>query len=600
MIKYRITPLSISEHLFAVSMVVSAGDRHTVTLSLPSWIPGSYMIRDFAKNLIGLNCANKEVIVTQLDKQTWRVQQSRGLPLGDIQLDYQVFAFDLSVRAAYINDEYAFFNGTSVFLKVVEFEHTEHHVCVDKSHLKSWEKLANAIEIITSMPCVDNSNTTAQTRHFLCSDYLTMVDHPVVIGQFTRASFELDGVTFHAVFTGNHKLNLARICKDLQPICKHHISLFSEIPVSEYWFITLLCKNGFGGLEHTASTILQYAYDALPKPNENDGMEEGYRDFLSLCSHELFHTWHVKRNKPDVYLSPDLSQEVYSPQLWIYEGFTSLYDDLTLARTGLITPEEYCKIVGQNITRLLRNPGRHKQSIEESSFNAWTKFYKQDANSVNHIVSYYLKGGIAALAIDIKIRQLSQQQYNLDHVMQAIWNQFGSKNIGTPDEVIKTICQDTLGLDLSAFIDLTSKTTQDLPLSELLQTIGLSMHLRSRTGNDDKGGIESSGESTRDFGALLNDQTIGCKVTQILDGRAASLAGLQLNDHIIALNGLEVNAKSLMRELNTMDVGTEAQIHILRDGRLLCLSLPVIEAEKDTCYLSINDQSMFAKWLGIA
>ncbi|GLR70341.1 M61 family metallopeptidase [Agaribacter marinus] len=590
-VKYKVSPTSLAEHIFSVSLSISANELRSLTLSLPAWIPGSYMIRDFARNILDISCTNEKVHITPIDKQTWHVSNKSDIALGDIQINYHVFAFDLSVRSAYINDEYAFFNGTSVFLKVHEFENNKHIVTIDKTDTMPWA------EIVTSMPCDDTSSPSDNLRVFSCDNYCSVIDHPVLIGKCTRKSFDVDGVTFHLVFTGEHDLNMSRMCNDLAPICRHHMQLFGDMPVDEYWFITLLCKDGFGGLEHSASTILQYAVSALPKSNEQQGMDDGYRDFLSLCSHELFHLWHVKRNKPDVYVQPDLSQEVYSPQLWIYEGFTSLYDDLTLARTGIISPEGYCQILGQNITRLLRNPGRHKQSVAESSFYAWTKFYKQDASSVNHIVSYYLKGGIVALALDIRIRELSKNTCNLDTVMQEIWKQYGAKDIGTPNTLIHDICRDSLDMDIAPFLDTAVETTMDLPLSQLLNALGLHLHLRARSGNDDKGGKPAEIEIARDFGALSKDQPVGTMITQVLEGRAACDAGLQLQDNLIAINNVEVNSKNLGRELNALHIGSECDLCVLRDGRLLHLKMPVREAIKDTCYITIDDADTFKKWL---
>ncbi|MGQ8363871.1 M61 family metallopeptidase [Glaciecola sp. 1036] len=591
MIKYKLSVQDPHSHLFDVEITIDAEELTQLKLSLPAWIPGSYMIRDFARNILSVHSKDAEVEINNIDKQQWSISRKNQQALGEITLGYRVFAYDLSVRSAYITDQYAFCNGTSVFLCVEEFKDARHEVIVDKSQLpKAWQT-------ITSMPVISASQDVDNIRDFACDNYLELIDHPILIGDVTRQSFNVDGVTFHMVFTGKQDYDLARICKDLTPICRHHMSLFNEMPVPEYWFITLICKNGFGGLEHSASTILQYARDGIPKIGEAGSIDDAYRDFLSLCSHELFHLWHVKRNKPEEFITPDLSQEVYTRQLWIYEGFTSFYDDVALARTKVISPQEYAKILGTNITRLLRNPGRQLQSVTESSFYAWTKFYKQDASSVNHIVSYYLKGGLIALALDIQIRQLSEGKSSLDNIMQHLWLDYGKQNIGTPDNIVHQLCEQYLGLNLDDFLSVAIDSTMDLPLLNLLESIGLKMQLRFRNGNEDKGGLSSELQYHHDFGALLADQAVGTKVTQVLAHRPANLAGLQLNDLIIAINHWETNSKHLLKEISRLEAGSDCRLQVLRDGRLIELSLPIQPAIPDTCFIEIADSNSFENWL---
>lgn len=549
------------------------------------------MIRDFAKNIVEIYPTNEELVLKKIDKQSWKLCNDSNAELGIVTLEYTVFARDLSVRSAYINDEYAFCNGTSVFLCVKELQNKTHNVIIDKSRLMPWA------HTITAMQPNDDSSETDNVRSFTNDCYDTLIDHPILIGKTTQQSFVVNDTTYHVIFTGTHDFDMDRICSDLVPICRHHEMLFGEMPEREYFFITLVCKNGFGGLEHRASTILQYARDGIPLVGETTTIKNEYQDFLALCSHELFHTWHVKRNKPDVMCAPDLSEEVYTPQLWIYEGITSLYDDLALARSQTISPNAYLEVLGKNITRLLRNPGRDLQSISESSFYAWNKFYKQTPSSSNHIVSYYLKGGLVALGLDIEIRRQSNEMYSLDDVMQHLYRKYGAKGIGTPDDVIAIICREELDVQLEEFIELYCSGTAELPLSEWLDEIGLAMHLRARDTNSDKGGKEASEAMANDFGAVLKDKTLGCKVSQVLKGSAASAADLQIDDHIIAINGLETNTKHLYRELNRQAVGDSVSIHLLRDARLIEKRLQVMPAAKDTCFVQINDAEKYENWL---
>nr|WP_136252397.1 PDZ domain-containing protein [Ningiella ruwaisensis] len=611
-ISYHIAPINLSEHIFAVDMMIVLPHeeaKSSLTLRLPAWIPGSYMIRDFARNIIEVSCSESNISILKKDKQTWELTHKQGNNIQQVLISYRVFAFDLSVRSAYLNHEYGFFNGTSMCLNVKGFEKLPHYVqlafdqCnVDIHH---WD-------CVTAMPISKNALNEFDNKltQYCNPDYDTLIDHPVLLGELCKKQFVQSGVTFHVVFTGKETMDLSRICEDLKPICEHHIQLFGESPVDEYYFMTLLCERGFGGLEHKGSTVLQFSRFELPFPNESfqdastaskqkAKLPEGYQQFLSLCSHELFHTWHVKRIKPKMMVMPDLSQESYTPQLWIYEGFTSLYDDLTLARTGIIDPQQYCEILGQNFTRLMRNPGRHLQSISESSFDAWTRFYKQDANSINHIVSYYLKGAIVALALDITIRQQTQNTHSLDDVMRVLWHEYGKEEIGTLDSVIDTICAEKLGINISSFLHVAVNTTMDLPFSSMINSIGLSLHMRTRSSNTDKGGKAAETALKHDIGASFTQEPLGLRVNQVLAGSAAAKAGIQLNDVIIACDKFKADIGLLYRQLNAKAESDCILLHLMRDHQLIELPLVLEAGVMDTCYLSIDDSARFEQWLGI-
>jgi predicted metalloprotease with PDZ domain len=598
-ISYQVSPVNLSEHLFEVSLhaeLPAQRASNVLRLTLPAWIPGSYMIRDFARNIIQIHSDNTGLTINKSDKQSWELCHKDGSKIRTVSIIYRVFAFDLSVRSAFINHEYAFFNGTSALLKLVGFEDLTHYLQIDTA---SAPDTANW-DVVTAMPPASDAPVHfACEPTFISDNYSVLIDHPVLMGNLTKRSFDLAGVRFHVVFTGEQSMDIERICEDLKPICQHHIDLFGECPVQEYWFMTLLCDKGFGGLEHKSSTVLQYSRFDLPMLGESEDKSESYQQFLSLCSHELFHTWHVKRIRPRVLLNPDLSDETYTPQLWIYEGFTSLYDDLTLARSGVISPVEYCQVLGQSFTRLMRNPGRHLQSISESSFDAWTRFYKQDASSVNHIVSYYLKGSIVALALDITLRQQSNNRYSLDDVMRLLWQQFGKDESGTLDDVIGDICEQQLGIDIRSFLHVAVTTTMDLPLSSLVQSIGLQLHMRERESVFDKGGKPAKNTIKRDIGASFSDEPSGMKVTQVLASSSAAKAGLQLNDTIFAVNRYKASTSTFTRYLNACEIDASLALHVMRDNQLLELDFIAQPSPLDTCFFSIEDEARFKHWLGL-
>ncbi len=583
-ISYHLSVLSISEHLFSVNIHIPENQFDSLTLKLPAWIPGSYMIRDFAKNIHRLTASSvdeKKLQLEQIDKQTWSVANNKQA----VKIEYVVYAFDLSVRSAYLSDEYGFINGTSAFLNVVEFDSAKCKLTIERT------SLPDAWEIATSLP--------VQNKLFMAENYDELIDHPILIGALEQQSFDVSGTKFHLVFTGRTETEIAKICEDLIPICEHHIELFGSIPCKEYWFLTLLADDGFGGLEHRASTALLFPRFHLPMKHEFSNRSEQYQQFLSLCSHELLHTWHVKKSRPELMLKPDLSSEVYTNQLWIYEGFTSLYDDLSLARCKLITPKRYAQILSEAITRLLRTPGRHHQTVAESSFNAWHKFYKQDAGSVNHIVSYYNKGAVIALCLDITLRQLSDNQVSLDKVTTDIWHQFGKDELGTNDEVVIEICKQNYGIDIKPFLDIAVHTTMDLPLQTLLDSIGLKLTMRARQSASDKGGLVENTQTSKEFGAVYKASDSGLLIQSVTSESAAANAGIHVNDKLISFDGWQVTADNFPRLLNAKESGSTANIHLFRAGRLLRVKMQIRLAPLDTASIEIHDSATFEAWIGL-
>ena len=587
LLNYHLAIHSWEKHLFRVTLTIPEHTGSILTLSLPAWIPGSYMIRDFARQIIRLEVSDEHgnaIPVEKKDKQTWQLV-SNGKP---VSVSYDVFALDLSVRSAYINDEYAFCNGTSVFLNVEEADNLS---CA----LTIAAPADSRKRVYTSM--------TPDARHplsYQSDNYNELIDHPIFIGRCTTQEFEVNGVTFTLLFSGDTSLALDRIAQDLTPICQHHMSLFGDPqPISNYLFMTLLSDKGFGGLEHRNSTALLFPRGDLPVPGDPQDKTDSYINFLSLCSHEFFHTWNVKRIKPEIMVNPDLSQEAYTPQLWIYEGFTSFYDDLTLARSGVIPPQKYLDILSQHLTRVTQNAGRFKQSTAQSSFDAWTRFYKQDANSPNHIVSYYTKGGIVAFGLDLLLRDATAGEESLDSLMQLLWEEYGRDITGTPDDVIESLCQKAFGVDVSDYLNRVAYGIEDVPLTRWLDTIGITLHYRQKYSPDDKGGLKPQTKGqVHQLGASIKNAEMGVTVLQVVEDLAAEQAGLQINDVIVAANGLIVNDKQLQRILDAAEQ-PQIELTVARDGRLITCSLPVLAARKDVCYFTIDDSSRFSHWLGL-
>ncbi|HAF54687.1 MAG TPA: peptidase M61, partial [Thauera sp.] len=337
-VEYRIRPANPGAHLFEVTCTVHAPDPDGQVFSLPAWIPGSYMIREFARNIVRLSAQadGEPCAVDKLDKHTWRAAVPPGTK--KVTVDYEVYAWDLSVRSAHLDTTHGFFNGTSVFLAVAGRTDGPCLVTIDKPEAEAFRHW----KLITALPPEHGRAGDAHRfGRFRAADYDELIDHPVEMGEFTLARFEAAGVPHDVALTGRHDCDLDRLCADLKRVCEWQIRLFGKpAPVDYYAFLTMVVGDGYGGLEHRASTALICSRADLPWKGM-EGLPEGYRTFLGLCSHEYFHTWNVKRIKPAAFTPYDLSRENHTRLLWAFEGFTSYYDDLALVRSGVIGIDDY-------------------------------------------------------------------------------------------------------------------------------------------------------------------------------------------------------------------------------------------------------------------
>jgi predicted metalloprotease with PDZ domain len=590
LIHYDLSIQSLSGHLFDITLIINCPSSTGHILSMASWIPGSYMIRDFAKNIVTMNAkdsSNKSIKIQKLDKQKWQLEPNQS----SVEINYQIYAFDLSIRSAYICDEYAFFNGTSLFFKIDGLEEAPCTVELVKPTIKetlNWR-------VATSLACAQE---TLWTFGQYCADsYLELIDHPVLIGEFDECHFGAADTEFSLVLAGGHMADTSRITCDLEKICQHHVDFFeAPSPVSRYLFITLLCDSGFGGLEHISSTALLYPRFDLPRLDQSNDMPDGYRTFLSLCSHEFFHTWLVKRMKPTELLLPDLSQENYTEQLWIYEGFTSYYDDLTLLRCGLISIDSYLELLGQQITRLAINLGRQKQSITESSFDAWTRFYKQDEGAVNNIVSYYNKGAVLAYCLDSLIQEHSKGKHSLNDVLRLMWSNYQAGQL-TNNDSVQHIVKESLSIDLGDFFNSALYSLDELPIEECSNSFGLVVNRRSAQNDADKGGKSNNKVAKNQFGANYKKTELGVHILRVRENTPAYDASLQVGDRLIAINEWQVTNENLQSLIdNTIDKKS-LTVSFLRDGKFKQTLLRVTEAPKDIIYLTVNDENQQKRWI---
>ena len=567
-IHYSIETLDLNAHLFRVTVTVSDPDGKGQQFRLPAWIPGSYMIREFARNIVQIHavCNGQPVDLDKLDKHTWQ-----ALPCqGTLTVTYDVYAWDLSVRSAHLDQTHAFFNGSSVFLEVVGHETAPHIVDIRKPA----DPVAGSWRIATALS--EHGAERYGFGTYKAENYDELIDSPVEMGNFILGRFEAFGIPHEIAITGRvPNLDLERIETDLKKICETEIAFFEpetkKAPVSRYVFLVMVVKNGYGGLEHRSSTALLCSRASLPARNRNGipawKISEDYLQFLGLCSHEYFHTWNVKRIKPAVFAPYDLRQEAYTRLLWLFEGFTSYYDDLTIVRSGIIDVSTYLRQIANTINNVMRGRGHLKQSIAEASFDAWIKYYRQDENSPNALVSYYTKGSLVALALDMTIRLGTNHLKSLDDVMRELWRRYGrdfyrSGNRGITDPEAEMLIQEISGLNLHEFFRQYIYGTDILPLKDLFASFGISMNDTAdtaRPGLDIR--VKRSGSD--------------CVVTHVHEGGTAHLAGISAGDVLLAIDGLRVSAEnpaaSLEKQLARYSIGETVSIHIFRRDELMKL-----------------------------
>lgn len=593
MIQYQISPINPNSHLFEVLLSFKSTPSQSYTLTLPAWLPGSYMIRDFAKNIteIGAFDSNQQTIeLVKVDKQTWSLQANDE----QVQVRYQVFAFDLSVRTAYLDSQRGFFNGSSTFLQVEELSELACELIIQPSSLAEHGQWRVATGLT-------RAKETEKYQHgrYLADNYQHLIDCPVALGEFDSTEFTIEGVVHHIVFTSKHYGDTQQLASDISMLCQHHIDLFGEAPFHEYWFITHLLANGFGGLEHKNSTILQASRFDLPNPQQSS-MErsEDYKTFLSLCSHEYFHAWNVCRIKPKEFVPYQLKSESYTKQLWAFEGITSYYDDFSLYRTGLITFDQYLAILAKTATRVNRGIGELKQSVTASSFDAWTKFYQQGPDAVNNIVSYYAKGALIALWLDLTIRRKSNNQYSLDTLMRELWIHFGRTNIGTSEDDFINIANLLCGEDISAAFKYHLYSNERIDLTAELANYGVELQKQKFKKLNN---LETTTATHYHayIGAQYKAQAFGLTITQVLENSPAANAGIAVNDILIAVDKIKVTEQSIQAIFDHLPANSELTCHFFRDDQLLSSTLTVADSPLAGILFKVIDEKLVKRWQDI-
>lgn len=571
---YHVELHHLHAHQYRVTLRIATPAAQQL-VSLPVWIPGSYLVREFAKNLQELNARQngQPIAVQQLSKHQWQLDCSANAP---VELSYLVNAYDTSVRTAWLDQRRGFFNGTSLLLRVHGQEAQPHQLRISPSaQVPDW-KLATGLSAVE----VDAQGFGTYTA----GNYDELVDCPIEMGNFWSSSFTARGVPHRFVVAGAPaSFDGERLLRDTQKICEAEIDFWGVAPHSSYVFMLNVTHDGYGGLEHCNSTALICSRSDLPRQGV-DKASDGYVQLLGLISHEYFHTWNVKRLRPAELVPYNYDQENYTELLWFFEGFTSYYDDLLLRRAGLIDNATYLKLITKTLNQVQQTPGRKVQSVAQSSFDAWVKYYRQDENTANATVSYYTKGALVAMSLDLKLRQ--EGQTTLDAVMRALWQRCQGSAMSEAD--VLTVLQALTGRSWETELQVWVHGTQELPVTELLAAHGVAADA------DQPVPAQALGLRVQESHSVL--------IKQVLRGGLAEQAGMMAGDEWY---GIEIAGQGWrLGKLEELAMyapqgTTSITALVARDRQLLRLTLPLPQASAplSNYKLRVQDEAAVNRWL---
>lgn len=561
-------------HYADVKMNISGIKTDSIDIKMPVWAPGSYLVREFSKNVeqFSVSAGQQTVPFRKVNKNTWRISTASS---KKIEVSYKVYAFEVSVRTSFVDDSHAFLSPTGTFMYVEGLLQRPATVVIRP--YEGWKKVSTGLELVKGKPFT-----------YYASDFDVLFDSPIEVGNQDVFEFTAAGVKHEVAMYGGGNYDKAKLSADMTKIIEAETAIFKHMPNKRYVFIVHNFQSGGGGLEHLNSTVLGASRDAY-------ATDKGYKDFMSLVAHEYFHLWNVKRLRPQALGPFDYSNENYTTDLWISEGFTAYYDNLMLRRTQLYTPENYLNVLCADIETVTNQPGAGVQPVAESSFDAWIKYYRPNENSKNTGISYYNKGAVLGMVLDLEIINATKGAKGLDDVLKAMYDEYYLKQKrGFSSEEFKAMAEKIGGISLDNFYrDYVHKA---LP-------INFNLHL-------DHAGLalidDNAGSVKPSLGLVAAIKEGRLTVSSVVRGGTAWNDGISVNDEIIAVNGNRiVDAVALDKLISSKQVGEKVTILLSRDGLVRTLAVALkkenkakfrIEASKDA---SAQQFAVRKKWLNL-
>lgn len=538
-IEYTISLNEPQKQLLDMTMRIGNVDSPTVDVALPTWRPGRYDILDMAGTVHNVEAftGQKPLAIEKIDKATWQVTTQGA---EQIELRYRIYANSINDRTRHVDDSHAFLDGSAVFMYIEDRRGEPVRVHVQAPD--DWR-------VATGLESLPNDPST-----LIAPNYDVLVDSPLEIGIHELIEFDVGGVPHEIVLWGWGNWDAQPLAEDFAKIVEVQTAIFQDTPYTRYVFMIHSAPGMGGGTEHLNSTIMQTS------PSTFDSADS-YRRFLGLVSHEFFHTWNVKQLRPAGIHPYDYSSENYTKLLWVSEGTTSYYTNVALVRAELLTPTQYLKSLSTSIDRHQNLPGRHIQSLEESSFDAWIKFNHRTADSPNTTVSFYSKGSLVSLMLDMAIREATSNEASLDGVMQDLYTAFPLSGPGFTPTDLQNAVERRTGTNFDAFFQDYAAGTAELELEHALATAGLDLKLKPNDKDDESSGLAYLGLSLQSKSGLASVRT------SYADGPARA-AGLIPGDLIVALNDRRLGSGDLDKRLKDFEPGDTIKLDYFRRDEL--------------------------------
>ncbi|QIX63590.1 M61 family metallopeptidase [Hymenobacter sp. BT18] len=559
-------------HYFEVDVQLSGFSKAYTDVKLPVWAPGSYLVREFAKNVEGFEAragANK-LTVEKINKNTWRVFHPKA---KDFKVHYRVYAYELSVRTSFLDASHGYVNGTSVFMYPAENKDLASTLTVQPA--PGWTQVSTSL-----LPAAGGVPLT-----FRSSSYDELADSPIEIGNQKVLQFTANGTPHTVAMYGAAQYDEGRLLADLQRVCEEAHRVVGQNPLDRYVFIVHNIERGTGGLEHLYSTTLSVSRNAY-------STEAGYKGFLGLVAHEYFHLWNVKRIRP-VALGPfDYDRENYTHMLWVSEGFTEYFSNLIVQRAGYNTPQGYLADLSNSITRVENTPGNKVQPVSESSFDAWIKYYRRTENSNNSEISYYDKGELVGAMLDLMIIHETKAQKSLDDVMRYLYTRYYQQlKRGFTDAEFQDAVAKVAGRRFDEFFRTRVYDVQTLDYQTTLGYAGLKL---------------VTTPATQDAALGAEFGTTGGKITVRTVARDGSAwqGGLNVNDEVLALDGGRISDDP-NKLLTGRAPGSVVRMLVVREGRVQEITFPLLPSAAQRYRIesagnaTAEQQAVLNKWLPV-